>query len=165
MNYPKSALAALIVLRIAIGWHFFYEGMIKIFSNSWTSKAYLLDSGGFAKIFFKWIAHHDTALVIADHLNAWGLTLIGLALVAGIFTRFASIAGMVMMGLYYLAHPAFPGIAYLLPSDGNYFIVNKTLIELVALWVVFALPTSEIVGLYRIMNKVKWKRSSAKATE
>lgn len=155
MGYTKLQSSALVILRITIGWHFLYEGGVKILNPNWTAKSYLLDSGGFLKGFFELIAGNQTLLSISDTANAWGLALIGLSLLLGIFTRYSSIAGIVLLLLYYLSHPAFPGIEYLFPSDGSYFIINKTLVELFALLVVFAFPTSHIFGLQRLIKSTK----------
>jgi thiosulfate dehydrogenase [quinone] large subunit len=155
MRYTKLQSFALVILRITIGWHFLYEGGVKILNPHWTAKSYLLDSGGFMKEFFGFIAGNQTLLSISDTANAWGLALIGLSLIIGIFTRYSSIAGIVLLCLYYLSHPAFPGIEYLFPSDGSYFIINKTLVELFALLVVFAFPTSHIFGLQRLIKSNK----------
>jgi len=155
MHYTKNQSFPLVILRIAIGWHFLYEGGVKILNPQWTAKYYLLDSGGFMKGFFELIAGNQTLLSISDSANAWGLALIGLSLIVGLFTRFSSIAGIVLLLLYYLSHPAFPGIEYLIPSDGSYFIINKTLVELFALWVLFAFPTSHIFGLQRLLKSNK----------
>jgi thiosulfate dehydrogenase (quinone) large subunit len=155
MLNTKLQSYALVILRITIGWHFLYEGGVKILNPHWTAKSYLLDSGGFLKGFFELIAGNQTLLSISDSANAWGLALIGLSLLLGIFTRYSSIAGIVLLLLYYLSHPAFPGIEYLFPSDGSYFIINKTLVELFALLVVFAFPTSHIFGLQRMIKSTK----------
>ncbi len=155
MGYTKLQSFALVILRITIGWHFLYEGGVKILNPHWTAKSYLLDSGGFLKGFFELIAGNQTLLSISDSANAWGLALIGLSLLLGIFTRYSSMVGMVLLLLYYLSHPAFPGIEYLFPSDGSYFIINKTLVELFALLVVFAFPTSHIFGLQRMIKSTK----------
>lgn len=155
MGYTKLQSTALVILRITIGWHFLYEGGVKILNPNWTAKSYLLDSGGFLKGFFELIAGNQTLLSISDTANAWGLALIGLSLLLGIFTRYSSIAGIVLLLLYYLSHPAFPGIEYLFPSDGSYFVINKTLVELFALLVVFAFPTSHILGLQRLIKNKK----------
>ncbi len=159
MKYTKLQSFTLVILRITVGWHFFYEGGVKILNPHWSSKAYLLDSGGFLKGFFEQIAGNQVILTISDYANAWGLTLIGLSLILGIFTRYSSIAAIVLLLLYYLSHPAFPGIEYLFPSDGSYFIINKTLIEVFALLVVLAFPTSQIFGLQRLIksNKTIWE--------
>ena len=155
MLYSKLQTSALVILRIAIGWHFLYEGGVKILNPHWTAKSYLLDSGGFMKGFFEYIAGNQTLLSVSDYANAWGLALIGLSLVVGIFTRYSSIAGIVLLLLYYLSHPAFPGIEYLFPSDGSYFIINKTLVELFALLVLYSFPTSHIFGLNRLIKSNK----------
>ncbi len=152
MRYTPTQSFALIILRVSIGWHFLYEGGVKILNPHWTSKTYLLDSGGFMKEFFQGMANNQTLLNIIDFANAWGLALIGLSLLSGIFTRFSSVAAIVLLMLYYLSHPAFPGIEYMFPSDGSYFIVNKTLVELFALLVLFAFPTSHIFGLKRLIK-------------
>lgn len=157
MDYSKSKLATLVLLRLAIGWHFFYEGMVKVLTPSWTSKAYLLDSGGFAKPFYDWIAQNPVLLSVNDVLNAWALTLVGFLLLLGFMTRPAALAGMILLGLYYLSHPAFPGIEYLFPSDGSYFVINKTLIELLAMAVIFAFPTAHIIGLEILICKPRNK--------
>jgi thiosulfate dehydrogenase (quinone) large subunit len=155
MRYTKLQSFALVVLRITIGWHFLYEGGVKVLNPHWTSKAYLLDSGGFLKDFFAQLAGNQALLSISDYANAWGLTLIGLSLLLGIFTRYSCIAGVFLLLLYYLSHPAFPGIQYLFPSDGSYFIINKTMVELFALLVIFAFPTSDIFGLQRLLKSNK----------
>jgi len=155
MHYAKHQSFALVILRIAIGWHFLYEGGVKILNPHWTAKSYLLDSGGFMKGFFESIAGNPTLLSISDATNAWGLTLIGLSLIIGLFTRVSSAAGIILLLLYYMSHPAFPGIEYLFPSDGSYFIVNKTLVELFALLVIYVFPTSHIFGLQRLIKSNK----------
>ena len=98
MRYTTTQSVALVLLRITIGWHFLYEGGVKVLSPHWTSKAYLLDSGGFLKGFFEQIAGSPTLLGVADFANAWGLTLIGLSLIIGICTRYSSVAGIVLLG-------------------------------------------------------------------
>jgi thiosulfate dehydrogenase (quinone) large subunit len=155
MRYTTAQSFALILLRISIGWHFLYEGGVKILNPHWTAKSYVLDSGGFLKGFFTSIAENQTLLSISDSANAWGLAFIGLSLILGIFTRFSSLAAILLLLLYYLSHPAFPGIEYLFPSDGSYFIINKTLVELFALLVVYMFPTSNIFGLQRLIKSNK----------
>ena len=54
MNTPKLTNVqgyALVLLRILIGWHFLYEGVIKAYNPSWTSRGYLL-SASISKAFF-----------------------------------------------------------------------------------------------------------------
>lgn len=153
MEYTKGKLFWLVLLRMAIGWHFFYEGMVKVLNPAWTAKAYLMDSGGFMKPFFEWIAFNPSLLAVSDFVNAWGLALIGFFLLLGWLVKPAAIGGMILLGLYYFSHPPFPGIEYLFPVDGSYFIIDKTLVELVALGVVLSFPTAHLVGLERLLKK------------
>jgi len=158
MEYSKGKLVSLVLLRFVVGWHFFYEGMVKVLNPSWTAKAYLLDSGGFAKPFFEWIALNPALLAINDFVNAWALALIGFFLLIGYWVRPVAVAGIALLALYYLSHPPFPGIEYLFPTDGSYFIVNKTLVELVALFVIFSFPTAHIVGIERVIKAISAKK-------
>ncbi len=152
MNYSKGQTIALISLRIVIGWHFLYEGLTKILQPDWTSQAYLMDSKGFLAGFFNWIASHPSVLSVADFLNEWGLTLIGLSLVLGMFTRIGSVFGIILLTFYYLSHPSWPGYEYIFPSEGTYFIVNKNIIEIAGLLVICFFPTNHIIGIERLIT-------------
>jgi thiosulfate dehydrogenase [quinone] large subunit len=100
------------------------------------------------------MAGNAAVLNAVDFLNVWGLILIGLGLILGIFTRISVIAGMVLLGFYYLSHPPIIGTTYAIPSEGNYLWVNKNLIELLALWVILMFPTWKQIGIDRfIFNK------------
>ena len=131
----------LVFLRLAIGWHFLYEGLSKLANPNWSSAGYLLDSGGFLKQFFYNLAANPDVLKIVDLLNIWGLILIGLGLILGLFTRAAIISGIVLMIIYYMSHPPFVGLKYTMPTDGSYLVVNKMLIEALTLGVLLIFPT------------------------
>ena len=98
-----------------------------------------------------WTAGVDGTVV--DFINVWGLVLIGLALILGFMTREATIAGIVLLALYYLAAPPLLGWSYSMPTEGSYVIVNKVLIELAALTVVMLFPTAHIIGLDRLLGR------------
>ena len=144
-------LAALVSLRMLIGWHLLYEGMVKLVNPDWSAAGYLLDSQWIFKGLFHALAANQSVLAVVDFLNVWGLILIGLGLILGVLTRAAAIGGMVLMLFYYLSHPALPGLTYALPDEGSYLIINKTLIELFALWVLYQLPTGNIIGIDRFL--------------
>jgi thiosulfate dehydrogenase [quinone] large subunit len=76
---------------------------------------------------------------------------------AGLLTRYATIAGIVLLVLYYLCNPPFPAYVYSMPTEGSYLIVSMVLIEIAALWVLLVFPTGKAVGLDRL---VKSKKSS-----
>jgi thiosulfate dehydrogenase [quinone] large subunit len=152
----KSQKFWLIALRLAIGWHFLYEGLAKLVNPNWSSVSYLLDSGGFLKGFFHSLAANPDILSVVDLLNIWGLILIGLGLMLGAFTRVAIISAMTLLAFYYLSHPPFVGVRYAVPSDGSFLIVNKTLIELIALGVLQVFPTWFEYGIDRYI----WRKPS-----
>ena len=143
--------AALVALRLLIGWHFLYEGLAKLTNPYWTSAGYLADAKGPLGDFFSDLAASPGAIAVIDALNAWGLTLIGLGLLFGLLARPAIIAGIVALALYYLAAPPFPGMEYSMPAEGAYLVVNKVMVELAALVVLLAFPTSRRYGLDRLI--------------
>ena len=151
MQYSTWQLTWLVVLRVIIGWHFLYEGMVKVINPNWSSVSYLLDSIGIFKGMFYSIAANPNILKVADFLNIWGLIAIGLGLILGAFSRIALWSGIVLLGFYYLSHPPFIGLTYSMPMEGSYFIVNKVLIELTAMIVLVLFPTSKRIGLDRFI--------------
>ena len=146
-EYGRFQFTTLVGLRLLVGWHFLYEGLAKITNPYWTSAGYLEESQGWFADQFLSLATNPGTLTLVDYLNQWGLVLIGLALVVGFLARPAAVAGALLLLLYYAAAPPFPGLEYSIPTEGSYLIVNKTLVELAALLVLFAFPTSHQMGL------------------
>lgn len=149
----KIRLAWLVLLRILIGWHFLYEGLIKVLNPSWSAKAYLLDSNGLFAGMFKNIASNPGLLDAVNFLNEWGLVLTGLGLILGVFTRLSSIGGMLLLLLYTFSHPSLLNVTYTMPMEGSYFLIDKNIIELAALGLLFVFPTGRIIGIDRFLIK------------
>lgn len=126
------------VLRVAIGWHFLYEGFSKLFVENWTAYSYLVNTSGFFSGFYHWLALSETLLQAVDILNIYGLIFIGLALFTGILSRAASAAGVLLLTLYYFAYPPV-GASLLNMGEGHLFIVDKIFIEGIALLFLFFL--------------------------
>jgi thiosulfate dehydrogenase [quinone] large subunit len=165
-GYSTFQKTALVVLRIFIGWHFFYEGLAKLVNPYWTAAGYLAESQGWFSGWFLRIATNPSALAVVDFLNVWGLILIGLCLMLGLLARPATIAGIVLLALYYVAAPPFAGYTYAMPAEGSYLVVNKVLIELAALCVLLAFPTSSVFGLDALITRDRlmfWKRQPESA--
>jgi len=159
-KYTNVQATALVVLRIFIGWHFFYEGLAKLFNPYWTSAGYLAQSQGWFKGIFLDIAASPSMLTFVDHFNTWALILIGIGLMAGLFTRVAAVGAVVLLVLYYVAAPPFVGLEYAMPMEGSYVIVNKVLIELAAVVVLLVFPTGRLFGLDQWISR---KRNPAGA--
>ena len=87
-----------------------------------------------------------TMLRITDTATMWGLTILGLLLISGLFTRFAAVAAAFMLFNFYMAMPPFPGVPES-PGPEHAFIVNKNLIEVFALLAIAALPTGLWFGI------------------
>lgn len=153
-NYSKAQLSWLVVLRIFIGWHFLYEGMVKVLNPNWTASTYLMDSKGiFAQMFIN-MAGNAGLMRYIDFLNEWALVLIGIGLLLGCFARISSLGGMLLLLLYTFSHPAFIGAGYMMSFEGSYFLIDKNLVELAALGVLFVFPTARIIGFDRVLIKV-----------
>jgi thiosulfate dehydrogenase [quinone] large subunit len=153
-NLTKGQLTWLVVLRIFIGWHFLYEGMIKLLNPNWTAMAYLLDSKGWFGQMFINMAGNPGIMNSVDFLNKWALVFIGLGLLTGCFTRLSCIGGILLLLLYTMSHPALIGAEYQLPFEGSYFLIDKNLVELAALGVLFVLPSARAIGIDRYLIKI-----------
>ncbi len=137
----------LLLLRFLTGWHILYEGIAKLLDPKWSSMEFLQESQWILSGFAQWIISDPGVLSVVDFLNTWGLIAIGLGLILGLFSRAAAVAGAILLFVYYLNTPPITGIEYTLPRDGNYLIVDKTLIEAAALCVLALFPTSQKFGL------------------
>lgn len=157
IKLSTAQTSALVLLRLFVGWHFLYEGVIKLYSPSWTAKGYLL-SATYMKPFFQWLAG-ESMISMVDTLNIAALLLVGIALVIGFKTKLASILGIGLLLMYYLAHPPFPGYPQGI-TEGSYWIINKNLIEAAALMVIFLFPTSTLFGLERLFVKKEIQTST-----
>jgi thiosulfate dehydrogenase [quinone] large subunit len=146
------------LMRVVIGWHFLYEGIAKLTAPSWSAAGYLKQARGPFASLFKQLASEPDRLANIDVITMWGLTLVGLLLVLGLFTRLASVVGIGFILLFYFATPPFVGYFYALPSEGSYLIVNKNLVELCALLVVLTTGSGRFAGLDRIVHGLLARR-------
>lgn len=153
-TYSKPQLTWLMLLRLFIGWHFMYEGMVKILNPKWTSLPYLLDSKGIASDFFIGLTQNNDLMVVINYLNEYALLIIGLGLTLGLFFRMSAYGGMILLIMYTLSHPSFIGASYMMPFEGSYLWIDKNLVEFVALGVLCLFPTSQIYGIDRILFRV-----------
>ncbi|NIM89763.1 MAG: DoxX family membrane protein [Candidatus Aminicenantes bacterium] len=154
-DYSTTQLTFLVILRLLIGWHFFYEGFVKLFNPYWSSAGFLLETQGIFKGLASSIVASPAALRVVDFLNVWGLILIGAGLILGCLTRAATLSGIFLLFLYYVFHPPLIGYTYATPVEGSYLIVNKILIETFALLVLLVFPTGGIIGIDRLIFRAK----------
>ena len=110
----------LVLLRTLIGWHFAWEGFVKLFRPSWSREGwplapwsaagYLKSATGPLADYFH-ILGEAAWLPLLDTTIAVVLLLTGLSLMLGLFTRTGVVAAFVLLVLFYLAHV--PDIHYL----------------------------------------------------
>jgi thiosulfate dehydrogenase (quinone) large subunit len=148
----RSAMIAITVMRVLVGWHFLYEGISKLTSSSWSAAGYMRASRGPFSALFKSIANNPQMLDNANLVTMYGLTIVGVLLILGLFTRLAAIGGIAFILLFYLCNPPFVGYFYTIPTEGSYLIVNKNLVELGALVVILFTRSGLFAGLDRIVH-------------
>lgn len=148
------------ILRIVVGWHFLYEGISKIVSGGWSSAPYLAGSRWIFAPMFQWMAGNDTMLGIIDFLNIWGMTLAGLGLMLGLFTRWASAGGALMLFFFFIAYPPIPGYMSGVPAEGSYLWVNRNLIEFFVLATLIFISPGTLFGLDRLYTL--WREEKAR---
>ncbi len=154
-NYSSWQIFSLTFLRVLIGWHFLFEGLMKVYTPGWTARTYLLGSVGPFSAVFKALAANPNILSVVDIMNEWGLVIIGLGLFIGLFEKPLKIAAIILLFLYYLAYPPFPGLTINAPMEGSYWIVNKNLIELAGVLVLLFFPSGHITGIDSFIFKRK----------
>ncbi|MBL8849112.1 MAG: DoxX family membrane protein [Planctomycetaceae bacterium] len=98
----------------------------------------------------------QTQLWQVDQATIFGLLILGALLIFGLGTRLAALGGAVMLVMFYLPVPPWPGV-YLPPEatgPEHSFIINKNLIEAVALLGIAALPTGTWFGLDGLLRAI-----------
>lgn len=135
-RFQKFTLAA---SRIALGWMFFYAGITKIISGNFSAAGYLQGAKTFPD-FYAWFLQPQI-LPVVNFLNEWGLTLVGVSLMLGVFTRLSSIVGAALLLLYY-----FPILDFPYP-DAHSYLVDFHIIEALAVLMVGAFRGGRVFGL------------------
>ena len=163
-TFSAGQITVLALLRVAIGWHFLYEGVSKWMTPGWSSASYLASSRWVLKDAFHWILAHPAALRVVDLLNMAGLTLIGLCLFLGLLSRVSSLAGMLLLASYYASYPPLPNFDFGSVHEGTYLLVDKNLVEFFALFVLAVIPTGKTAGLDRLLARRRARRALRRQT-
>jgi uncharacterized membrane protein YphA (DoxX/SURF4 family) len=163
---PKPPLNAmtrcmLTGVRIVVGWHFLYEGLAKLFTANWSSAGFLKQSDWLLADMFHWIVDNPAVLQAVDLLNMWGLILIGLALFIGLFTRIASVAGIILLALYYMASPAIIGGPGENIGGAHFLIVNVNIIEIMTLGLLLFIPKRVFYSIDGLIACIKERKRIA----
>jgi uncharacterized membrane protein YphA (DoxX/SURF4 family) len=98
-----------------------------------------------------------------DFTTRWGLTVVGVLLLAGLCTRTACVGGAVFLLMFYLAMPPFPGLPENPKAEGHYLFINKNIIEMLALLALAGTRSGRwmgLDGLVQFLNPRRWNRNS-----
>jgi thiosulfate dehydrogenase (quinone) large subunit len=135
----QSIRTPLFLLRLAMGWLFFYAGITKVLDASWSAAGYLNSAETFG-IFYAWLASPEL-LPVTNFVNQFGLTLLGVFLLLGLFVRWSAYAGAVLMLLYYFPVLTFPYIGT------HAFLVDEHIIYALSLIMLGILEAGRTWGL------------------
>lgn len=146
-----SGKVPILLLRLSIGWVFLYAGWDKVrtfftATEDWTAAGFLSHLEGPLADFFATLA----GSTIVDYLNAYGLLLIGTALILGIFVRWSAFWGTVIMLLYFLAN---------YPAEHS-FIVDDHIVYAFVLIALAAVGAGRVWGLDGIIEKSEFAKSN-----
>src|SRR5436309_13293964 len=123
----------LVLFRFCVGWHLFYQGMGKLRAARWSAEPYLKSADGPLAALFQRMTENRAWLSVAHQATIWGLIILGVLLMVGLFSRAASLGAIALLLLFYLAYPPFPGRACGFPIiNGNQIYVDQVRREILA---------------------------------
>ena len=151
-NYSETWVGySLLGLRLVMAWIFLQAGLEKLADGgwgdplAWSSAGFLQNAVAEANPFhglFTWFAEYGS---IVDPLVIFGQILIGLALLLGVFVRFAALMGGLQMLLFWTAAWE-GGLAEGFPVAHGYFI-DSSFVYMVLLFALGAWGAGRILGL------------------
>ena len=135
----KTGMKNILLMRLALGWLFFYSGITKVINPEWSSIGYLKGAATFTGL-YTWFASANIVPIV-DFMNQWGLTLLGISLIFGIAVKLSSLLGAVLMLLYYFPILVFPHV-----GDHSY-LVDEHIIYLLILFSFITLRAGRYYGV------------------
>ena len=137
----KIQRLVLAALRLVTGWYFFYAGLLKIIDPKWSAAPFLKSAQMFPH-FYQWFAL-PSVLPWVNLANEWGLLLLGLSLILGLWLKWTAPAGIVLMFLYYFGSVNFPH------AGPNALVVDEHILLVATLLVLWFFRAGSFWGLER----------------
>jgi thiosulfate dehydrogenase [quinone] large subunit len=134
---------AMLFLRLAMGWLFFYAGYVQLIAEKWSAEGYLKGAKNFQELYF-WLLRPEI-LPIISQVNKWALILLGVSLIFGAFVRLSAYFGIVLMLLYYFVLP-FPA------QSTHGLVVDEHIIYVGVLAVLAALRAGRFIGMDSLLR-------------
>jgi len=107
-------------------------------------------------------------LRLVDQVVMWGVFLVGVGLLFGVFSRLSALVGALFLISLHLALPALPWGPENPKFEGNYFFVTKNLITALALLVLATVPSGRwfgLDGLLQFLNPWRWRSLPAEPAD
>lgn len=127
---------SIFILRVALGFLMFYAGITKVTDSGWSAAGYIKGAKSLTPLYNFLLS--PSVLPVVNFLNEWGLTLLGISLIFGIFVRLSSILGIALMILYYLAIFKFPYVGE------HSYLVDEHIIYSLVLILLFAFNAGKV---------------------
>lgn len=164
-NYSETWLAySMLGLRTVIAWVFLQAGLEKLFEGgigdplAWSSAGFLRNAIAEAnplRGLFLFFAEYAS---VVDPLVVFGQILIGLALLFGVFFRFAALMGSLMM-LFFWTAAWQGGLGAGFPVENGYFI-DSSFVYLLLLFGLGAWGAGRLLGIDRYLEETAIVRNN-----
>ncbi|MFB6124696.1 MAG: DoxX family protein [Halanaeroarchaeum sp.] len=139
---------ALVGMRVAIGWVFFDAGVNRLTDPTWSAGDVLLATRPENPLSGLWLGLGHAAPGLVGAILAWGLALVGIALLFGAAVRLSALLGGGLMVLLW---------AVSLPIDNALF-VDEHVVYLLVLFALGAFGAGRIAGLDAYFEGSEWVR-------
>lgn len=151
-EYNALSIAyAIVLMRVMMGWVMFQGGIVKVLDPEWTAAGFLQFAVPEGNPFMgMWANFAGNPLI--DGLVAWGLTLTGIGLILGAFTRWNAFWAAFMMIMFWMASLT-GGFAEFLPLEHGW-VVDDHLIYAIVLFGLGALGSGRILGVDAVIEKM-----------
>ncbi|MFP8889639.1 DoxX family protein [Natrialbaceae archaeon A-CW2] len=156
-NYSETWLAySMLGLRLVMAWVFLQAGLEKLFEGgigdplAWSSAGFLENAIADANPLSGLFAFFADFAAIVDPLVIFGQILIGLALLFGVFFRFAAMMGAIQM-LFFWTAAWQGGLMAGFPVEHGYF-VDSSFVYMLLLFGLGAWGAGRILGVDRILE-------------
>ncbi len=88
-----------------------------------------------------------------DNLTMWGITAIGVCLLAGLFSRAAALGGIAFLAMIYMSQPPWPWLPPNPMATGHYLFIDMIAIEAIAMVALVFIPTGRWAGLDALIHR------------
>lgn len=140
VNRPTKLF--LILLRIAVGWFFLYQGITAILDPQWSILPFIANAQTFPD-FYRAFADFMTASYMSYIVK--GLyVIVGVLIISGLFVRIGAFLGALLMLFFYFPLLQFPYVRY---ANVTYYIVDYHIVMVILLLYLFAARAGEVFGL------------------